>query len=96
MKTKEEVLKPYVERILRHTEIVDKDNALLAMEKYANEVMLSREKGWIPIKEEIPEDYKRVIYFDSRERGSIEIGYFVWSQSPCEYVTHWMELPPKP
>jgi hypothetical protein len=38
MKTKEDILKPYIERIGRHTEIVDKDNALQAMELYGIEI----------------------------------------------------------
>ncbi len=34
LKTAEEILAPYVESVLRHTKVVDKDNALIAMEKY--------------------------------------------------------------
>jgi hypothetical protein len=36
-KTAEEILKPYVERPFRHAEIVEKENALLAMHKFANQ-----------------------------------------------------------
>lgn len=36
-KTAEEILKPYVERLFRHTEVVEKENALLAMHKFANQ-----------------------------------------------------------
>lgn len=34
IKTREEVLKKYVEKPFTHTEIVEKDNALLAMQQY--------------------------------------------------------------
>lgn len=34
MKTAEEILKPYVERIFRHTEVVEKDNAIKAMREF--------------------------------------------------------------
>lgn len=37
IKTAEEILAPYVERVFRHTRIVEKDNALKAMEEYANQ-----------------------------------------------------------
>lgn len=37
MKTAEEILGKYVESPFRHTRIVEKDNALLAMEEYANQ-----------------------------------------------------------
>lgn len=32
--TKEEILTPYIETILRHTKVVSKENALLAMQQY--------------------------------------------------------------
>lgn len=38
MKTALEILQPYIERPLRHTEIIEKDNALKAMETYANQL----------------------------------------------------------
>lgn len=37
MKTAEEILDKYVEKLFRHTEIIEKDNALLAMEEYASQ-----------------------------------------------------------
>ncbi len=37
MKTKEEILKPFVEIPFRHTKIVDYDNALKAMDLYHNQ-----------------------------------------------------------
>lgn len=37
MKTAEEILEKYVEIPFRHTKIVEKDNALIAMEEYANQ-----------------------------------------------------------
>lgn len=52
---------------------------------------------WISVKDRLPQDYERVMYFDSRERGFIEIGYFVSTQTPVPtYVTHWMPLPEPP
>lgn len=39
MKTKEEILKPFVEIPFRHARIVDEDNALIAMELYAKQFM---------------------------------------------------------
>ena len=35
MKTPKEILQPYIETILRHTKIVDMDNAIKAMKEYA-------------------------------------------------------------
>lgn len=94
MKTAEEVLQPYVETPFRHTKIVEKDNALLAMEKFADQF-----KGvdpWIPVSQQTPPEYEKVFYYDSRESGEICIGYFVWSQTPVNYVTHWKPLFSKP
>jgi hypothetical protein len=38
MKSKEDILKPFIEIPFRHAQIVDKDNALKAMEIFADEV----------------------------------------------------------
>jgi hypothetical protein len=38
MRSKEDILKPFVETPFRHAEVVDKDNALKAMEMFAKEV----------------------------------------------------------
>lgn len=92
MKSAEEILKPYVEKPFRHTQIVEKDNALIAMQKFADQF---RGIEWIAIKDQKPADYDRVLYFDSRD-GNMNVGYFVWSQTPVDYVTHWMKLPAKP
>lgn len=37
MKTEIEILKPYIERPFRHTEIVEKDNAIQAMKEFADQ-----------------------------------------------------------
>lgn len=95
MKKAEEILKPYVEKILRHTEIVEKDNALKAMNRFADQFRLPDVMHWVAIEDEVPEDYKRVIYCDERDSG-ISVGYFVWSQTPVDYVKYWMELPQPP
>jgi hypothetical protein len=50
---------------------------------------------WVSVVEQAPEDYEHVVYFDSRD-GKVCIGFFVWSQTPVNYVTHWMKLPPNP
>lgn len=51
---------------------------------------------WISVKDSLPKDYERVIWFDLRE-GDIEIGYFVPSQTKMpNYVSHWMPLPEPP
>lgn len=41
MKTAEETLKPYVEVPFRHTQIVEKDNAIKAMKQHATNVLPS-------------------------------------------------------
>lgn len=89
MKSAEEILKPYVETPFRHTQIIEKDNAIKAMGLFADQF---RGIHWIATKDQKPPEYERVIYFDSRDKGSIGIGYFVWSQTPVDYVTHWMFL----
>lgn len=93
MKTAEEILKPYVETPFRHTQIVEKDNAIKAMGQFADQFR----EGiiWVSVKDEKPKDYDNVLYFDSRD-GNIGVGYFVWSQTPVDYVTHWMPLPSTP
>lgn len=93
MKTAEEILQPYVETPFRHTKVVEKDNALLAMAKFADQF---KGVSWIAVKDQTPPEYERVIYWDSRENGNVEVGYFVWSQTPVNYVTHWMYLPARP
>lgn len=95
MKTADEILQPYIETPFRHTKVVEKDNALLAMQRFADQFRLPGGMGWIAIKDQIPPEYERVIWFDSRDEN-INIDYFVWSQSPDPYVTHWMALPAKP
>jgi len=42
MKTKEEILKPYIEVPFRHTQVVEKDNALKAMDEYASQFQQDR------------------------------------------------------
>jgi hypothetical protein len=50
---------------------------------------------WISIKDQTPPEYERVLWIDKRD-GFINLDYFVWSQTPVDYVTHWMKLPNKP
>lgn len=65
---------------------------LEAMEAYA----LERTQKWISIKERLPKDYERVLFFDMLLKAW-QTGYFVPSQSEVpEYVTHWMPLPEPP
>lgn len=92
MKTAEEILSPYVESLFRHTRIVEKDNALLAMERFADQF---KGMNWIATNSTPPPEYEQVLYFNS-SIGEISVGYFVWSQSPAPHVTHWMFLPAKP
>lgn len=51
MKTAREILEPYIERPFRHTEIVEKDAAIKAMEDYASQFIKT------DITEEELEDY---------------------------------------
>lgn len=95
MKTAEEILKPYVEKIFSHTQVVEKDNALLAMERFADQFRLPEGMAWISTKDEVPKDYENVLWFDSRD-NNMHVGYFVWSQTPVPYATHFMRLPAKP
>ena len=88
----QEILHPYVEKVFRHTEVVEKENALLAMQQYADKC---NGIEWIAMKDQTPRPYERVIWFDSRD-SAIHIGYFVWSQTPVPYATHWMNLPSIP
>lgn len=94
MKTAEEVLKPYVEKIMRHTEVVEKDNAITAMNRFADQFRLPDVMHWVAMSERQPEDYKRVLWFDSRD-GNVQVGYFV-KETQVPYATHWMELPQPP
>jgi hypothetical protein len=97
MKSKEEI---FVNKIInwhnRNTVFDGSKNyieygvALEAMEDFASQC-----DKWINIKDQIPPDYERVLWIDDRD-GFINLGYFVWSQTPVSYVTHWMKLPQKP
>ena len=74
-------------------------NQLTLQENY-NDMLVREIEGlkkqkWIPIKDQKPADYDKVLYFDSRD-GNMHVGYFVWSQTPVDYVTHWMKLPAPP
>jgi len=95
MKSKEEILKPFIETPFRHCQVVEKDNALIAMEQYGNEIADSLGRGWISMNDEKPKDYQRVIWFDSRD-NTIHVDYFVLSQTPVPYATHWQHLPVSP
>lgn len=95
IKTKEEILKPFIETPFRHTRIVEEENALIAMGLYADQFKEAIGVNWIPTKDNPPPDYKNVMYFNSID-GNIQTGYFVWSQTPLNYITHWMELPENP
>lgn len=92
MKKPEEILAPFIERPFRHTEVVEKDNAITAMKQYADQF---RGLTWISISDQIPPEYERVLYFNKKD-SEIGVGYFVWSQTPVDYVSHWMRLPGKP
>lgn len=94
MKTAKQILKPFIEVPFSHTRIVSDENALKAMEQYADQ--FRGVNPWIPTSEKVPPDYERVFYYDSREKGEICIGYFVWSQTPVDHVTHWKPLFSKP
>ena len=57
--------------------------------------------NWISVKDKLPKDYQRVLFYDTRGNRSceadIDTGYFVPSQSKIpEYITHWMPLPSPP
>ena len=54
MKTKEEILSPFIERPFRHTEVIEKDNALIDMQMY-----LDQYKGmtWFKVSDKTPVDY---------------------------------------
>ena len=49
---------------------------------------------WVAMSKRQPEDYKRVLWFDSRD-GNVQVGYFV-KETQVPYATHWMELPQPP
>lgn len=67
--------------------------------KQEHEAALSKEdkggNGWISVEDRFPPDYERVLFLDSRD-NNINLGYFVWSQTPDSHITHWQKLPPKP
>lgn len=63
------------------------------MEEFAKH---KEESKWISVEDELPEGYQEIIYFDERD-GSIEMGFFVVSQSKMpRYITHWQPLPTPP
>jgi len=53
MKTKEEILKPYIEVPFRHTQVIEKDNALKAMDEYASQL----QQEWIPVEQSLPKEF---------------------------------------
>lgn len=64
MKTPEDVLKPYIETPFRHTEIVEKDNALKAMTEYLS--LFKETRKW-PTDEEMDVAHDKI----DKERGTI-------------------------
>jgi hypothetical protein len=56
---------------------------------------------WISVKDKLPNDYQRVLFYDTLGNRScetdIDTGYFVPSQSKiAESISHWMPLPTPP
>lgn len=78
MKSAEEILKPYVETPFRHTQVVEKDNALLAMQKYADQFRVTSDAGnSAPLTEEFVEQlgFRFIERVDEPERGFYWIKY---------------------
>lgn len=78
--TKEEILNPYVEKLFRHSEVVSKENALIAMEQYADKSIgvnlcdLSEEKLY-----KLLQHLKEVeVYQNSHSKVSTDLKYKVW------------------
>ena len=102
-KSKEEILKPYLEEG-EDWMIVTEGNALKAMESYAQQCLDAR---WISVKERLPEYGERVICFTIH--GGIPVCYRGYSYDSdgrfilayngtdkVDNVTHWMPLPEPP
>ena len=100
MKTKEEILKPYIEVPFRHTQVIEKDNALKAMDEYASQL----QQEWIPVEVRLPEIEYDYLVTNGRAqmvaafRTSTKTWDF-WDNSSFwdnDEVTHWKPLPPLP
>lgn len=91
----ETIIAPYIEKPFKDVEVISKENAIKAMEKYRDILLNGTHGKWIDIKDNPPPDYHVVLYYDAYE-GRLGVGYFVWSQSQPSRFTHWMELPTKP
>lgn len=64
------------------------------MNRFADQFRLPDVMHWVAMSEQQPEDYKRVLWYDSRD-GNVQVGYFV-KETQVPYATHWMELPQPP
>ena len=75
-----------------------KDNKITELENQLNDCQ-NFNNEWIAINDKKPDDYQKVIYLLKGEESfenKIGIGYFVFSQSRHDDVSHWMNLPQKP
>jgi hypothetical protein len=90
MKTAEEILNPYVEKLFRHTQVVEKDNALLAMEEYANQFE-NYKIGIDPFKSSMDDEFNKL----RKLLLSIDSKHFTWNDARVGVLDQLHELQSK-
>lgn len=79
------------------------DTIISAFKEMLTDVLPEQESGWINCKDRMPEDLKKVLFYnDSKEIccGFYNSDYNWWQSGSGvikdSFVTHWMFLPPPP
>jgi hypothetical protein len=106
--TKEEILKKYSIQY-GGIEYIDKEHALRAMQKYADQEVQSqltdltnklKEREWISVKNKLPDNEQQCVIWSEVEKKAIYDAWYYpedeewWSSNLIRYgITHWMQHP---
>jgi len=75
MKSQEEILAPYVERVFRHSKVVDKDNAIKAINEYHDQFSNNQVKTIEEVKEKTERLMKSWQHLDRQDQHILEMQF---------------------